>query len=161
MARRKKKDSETIERVTPPEQLLSLLRLAEETKTKTGALGKTLGDSIKHAKDKAFLNTAAFAEVRRMMRMDPLTLSAYVRARELYIEAAVKGGILLMQGDLLDHADEQASQEGAEAAGDTAEAQTTTNVHRLQRGISQLSEEDQAKDQKPPRTVGPSGVTIQ
>ena len=94
-----------------------------------------------------------------MMNMDALKLSGYLRAREIYMEAAVKAGLLSIQADLLDSVDEGASQEGAEAAGETPD-QTATNVHRLQRGISQLPEDQQAADQAP-RGPKASGVTIQ
>lgn len=161
--KKKQKDSDTIERIAPDHQVLALLRLGTETATKVAALNGTLGKSIKAAADNGFLNKKALAEVRKMMKMDALALSAYIRARDIYVGYAVKGGLLQMQADLLDHVDQQASQEGAEAAGDTDEAQTATNVTRLKRGISKLPDEEAAKDQAATtgRGPGPSGVTIQ
>lgn len=69
----------------PSERVLkSLVRLSEQTRSKTGSLAGELGQAIKDAADRHNLHAGAFKQAAKLRRMDPMRLRAFLDHFDAY-----------------------------------------------------------------------------
>jgi hypothetical protein len=139
------------EKVVNKRQFVALVKLSDQTKTKTAELTGTFGERVKKAVEDGHLHAGAFRIICRMNRMEETKRNDFERALLLYLDF---GRELLWgdddhAGDLVDDAEREA-QEDPEAAKKKADAAASKkNAKALNEGIRPLeSEEEKIARQK-------------
>lgn len=106
-------DDTRVERVTPKQTLLNLMKMQQTTNSRIAAERGALGVKIKQAEEKQFLDTWAFRIVAQLNAMDGGVAARHFRQLMIYAEHAGIGD----QADLEDAIDEAAKTPEAATAG--------------------------------------------
>lgn len=132
--------SDTVEKVIPKKELLSLVRKAVQTKKKTSSIAGELGESVKYAVENKHLNKKAFSLIVSTDQMDELKRNDFWRSVDIYREMMAEEW-----GDGADMLDKSGADEAGKAdLKAEAEAQVASNVRALKRGIKKLDDEKPA-----------------
>lgn len=132
--------SDSAERVIPWNDLKSLVKFANESRTKAGSISGAVGERVAAAVENKHLHRQAFGVVAKLDRMEADRRNDAIRSLRLYLDLfeekkwSVEEG---HTGDLVDEAEREKQEEIA--------ARAAENAKNLG-GIGELPEEERQKD---------------